>query len=53
MLIMSLLFGIAGLLVEPVYAHDWWHPLNLTNTSVGIEDFLFGFVVGGGNVSNL
>lgn len=47
-LTMSLLFGLAGLLVEPIYVHDWWHPLNITNTLVGVEDFLFGFVVGGG-----
>lgn len=47
MLFMSLLFGIAGLFVEPVYVLDWWKPLTITNTIVGIEDFLFGFAFGG------
>ncbi|MAH03767.1 hypothetical protein CMI39_03205 [Candidatus Pacearchaeota archaeon] len=47
MLFMSLLFGFAGLLAEIAYINDWWTPLTITNTSIGIEDFLFGFVVGG------
>lgn len=47
MLAMSLIFGIAGILVERVYLHDWWRPLTVTTTRIGIEDFLFGFVVGG------
>ncbi len=47
MLIISLLFGIAGLVVESTYIIDWWKPLTITNTAVGIEDFLFGFTVGG------
>ncbi len=47
MLIVSLVFGVIGVLVEPTYLIDWWHPLTITNTSVGIEDFLFGFVTAG------
>jgi hypothetical protein len=47
MLFMSVLFGIGGLLVEYIYTFDWWHPLTITNTRVGIEDFLFGFWVAG------
>tara|TARA_Y100000034_G_scaffold3490_1_gene4214 strand:+ start:1025 stop:1693 length:669 start_codon:yes stop_codon:yes gene_type:complete len=47
MTIMSIIFGIAGLLVEPTYIKDWWTPLTFTNTLIGFEDFLFGFVVGG------
>ena len=47
MLTMSLLFGIAGLLVEPIYVKDWWNPLTITKTMVGIEDFLIGFAIGG------
>lgn len=47
MLIMSFIFGIAGLLVESTYVNDWWKPLTITGTIVGIEDFLFGFVIGG------
>jgi hypothetical protein len=47
MLVISFIFGIAGLLVEPVYINDWWKPFTITNTAIGIEDFLFGFVIGG------
>ena len=47
MLIISLLFGIAGLLSQIIYINDWWKPLTITATSLGIEDFLFGFSIGG------
>ena len=47
MLVISILFGIAGLLTQPIYLLDWWRPLTITGTAVGIEDFLFGFVIGG------
>lgn len=47
MLVMSTIFGIAGLLVEPIYVQDWWKPITITNTLIGFEDFLFGFVIGG------
>ncbi len=47
MLSISIMFGIAGLLSEPIYAYDWWKPLTITNTTIGIEDFLFGFTVAG------
>ncbi len=47
MLIISLLFGIIGLLVEPIHIKDWWQPLTITGTPIGIEDFLFGFGMGG------
>ena len=47
MLIISVIFGIAGLAVEWIYIIDYWTPLTVTNTPVGIEDFLFGFTVGG------
>ena len=50
MLIVSIIFGFAGLLVEPIYFQDWWHPLTITGTKIGLEDFLFGFWVGGGLV---
>lgn len=26
---------------------DWWHPLTITNTRIGIEDFICGFAIGG------
>jgi len=47
MLLMSVLFGLVGFLVQPIFIIDWWHPLTITNTPIGIEDFLFGFTVGG------
>lgn len=47
MLIISLFFGVASSLVEMIHVLDWWRPLTITNTTVGIEDFLFGFGIGG------
>ncbi len=47
MFTMSIMFGVAGLFVEPIYMHDWWRPLTITGTKVGIEDFIFGAMVGG------
>ncbi|MDP1729395.1 MAG: lycopene cyclase domain-containing protein [archaeon] len=47
MIIISSLFGVAGIIAQFVYTADWWHPLTITNTLVGIEDFIFGFSVGG------
>jgi len=47
MLAISIIFGIGGLFSEIVYMYDWWHPLTITNTPIGIEDFIFGFTIGG------
>jgi len=47
MLTISALFGIAGLIVDPIYSSDWWFPKTLTGTMPGIESFLFGFTVAG------
>lgn len=47
MIIISSLFGAVGIIVQFVYTSDWWYPLTITNTLVGIEDFIFGFSVGG------
>jgi len=47
MILISIFFGIAGLLVEAVYIQDWWRPITITGTLIGIENFLFGFVIGG------
>lgn len=47
MLIISTAFGIGGILAEHVYLKDWWQPLTITNTPIGIEDFIFGFTTGG------
>lgn len=47
MLLVSLTFGFAGLIAGLVYTVDWWHPLTITLTRVGIEDFLLGFSLAG------
>lgn len=47
MLVISAIFGFVGLIAESIYILDWWKPLTITNTPVGMEDFLFGFGVGG------
>ena len=47
MIIISILFGFVGLIAQYVYTIDWWFPLTITNTRIGIEDFIFGFAVAG------
>lgn len=47
MLVMSTILGVVGFVTVFVYIQDWWRPLTITNTAIGIEDFLFGFLVGG------
>ena len=47
MLVLSLLFGLGGPIAEAVHVLDWWRPLTITKTTLGIEDFLFGFGIGG------
>lgn len=47
MLVMSCLFGAVGVVTALVYTKDWWAPLTITGTTVGIEDFLFGAMIGG------
>lgn len=47
MLLISSVFSVLGLFAEAVYIKDWWRPLLITGTSVGIEDFIFSFSVSG------
>mgnify|MGYP001603403606 CR=1 FL=1 len=47
MIIISIIFGIGGIFSELVYIQDWWRPLTITRTPIGLEDFLFGFAMGG------
>jgi len=47
MLTMSLIFAFIGPISEIIYTKDWWHPLTLTNTLIGLESFLVGFMIGG------
>lgn len=43
----SIILGFVGVIAEFVYVIDWWRPLTITNTLVGIEDFIYGFTIGG------
>ena len=47
MLAISLIFGIIGIFTGFIYFLDWWHPQTITNTTISLEDFLFGFVIAG------
>jgi hypothetical protein len=48
MLWSSVVVSIFGFLGELLwYTKDWVHPLTLTHTPVGIEDFILGFAAGG------
>lgn len=47
MLLMSTIFGSIGVIAEFIYIIDWWHPLTITNTLIGIEDFIFAFTTSG------
>jgi hypothetical protein len=47
MMIMSLIFAFAGPLADILYTKDWWLPLTLTNTAIGPEAILVGFMIGG------
>jgi len=47
MLIVSLITGIAGPISELWYLKDYWRPELFTGWPIGIEDFIFGFCVGG------
>ncbi|MEI7513495.1 MAG: lycopene cyclase domain-containing protein [bacterium] len=47
MLFMSILFGFGGIISQLTHLKDWWKPLTLTKTPIGIEDFIIGFSIGG------
>lgn len=47
MLVFGFLGALAGPLSEVWYLKDYWHPLTITGTPIGIEDVLFGFFAGG------
>ncbi|MCX6752587.1 MAG: lycopene cyclase domain-containing protein [Candidatus Nomurabacteria bacterium] len=46
-LTMSFVFGILGPISELLYQQDYWLPQTFTGSRIGIEDFLFGFFIGG------
>ncbi len=47
MLIMSGIFAFPGFLADLAYARDWWKPLTITETTLGVEGPLVGFAIGG------
>ncbi|MFA5999873.1 MAG: lycopene cyclase domain-containing protein [Candidatus Paceibacterota bacterium] len=48
MLVMSTMVGILGLMTSYYWwTVDWWRPLNITSTRIGIEDFIIAFTSGG------
>ena len=47
MLNISIIFGFVGIIMESFYIIDWWHPLTIFGTKVGVEDFIFGFTLAG------
>jgi hypothetical protein len=48
MLVMSALFVCIGVPMEALlYTRDWWHPMTITGTRVGVEDFIYSIGNGG------
>jgi len=47
MLLISFLFGFGGLISQNTHITDWWKPITITGTRLGLEDFLIGFFIGG------
>lgn len=40
-------FGIGGLTSQITNIQDYWRPITITGTSIGPEDYLIGFFIGG------
>lgn len=48
MLVMSALFVCIGVPMEALlYTRDWWHPMTVTGTRIGVEDFIYSIGNGG------
>jgi hypothetical protein len=48
MVLTGIFYGVLSLVTAQIWwTVDWWHPLTLTGTRVGIEDFFTGFGAGG------
>src|SRR5680860_282366 len=45
--IISVITGICGPIADLLYTRDWWSPLTITHTPIGIESVLVGFMIGG------
>lgn len=47
MLVISIIFGLGGMVSEKIFIKDWWHPHTITGTPIGVEDFVIGFSIAG------
>ena len=47
MFISSTIAGILALVLEPFFRADYWTPELFNGWTVGVEDFLYGFAIGG------
>ena len=48
MIVMGSIVMILGLIMEAfVWTKDWWRPVTITGSLIGVEDLLFGFGIGG------
>ena len=47
MLTMSIIFAIIAPIAEYLFIQDWWKPLTISNTAIGIETIIVGFMIGG------
>ncbi len=48
MMAMSIIIGSASVITCYIWwTDDWWYPVTLTGTRVGIEEFILGFATGG------
>ena len=47
MLTISIIFGFIGIVVDPIYAIDWWKVKTITGVIPGVESIIFGFGMGG------
>lgn len=43
----SFVWGICGPIAEIIYLRDYWHPQLIFGQKIKLEDFLFGFFIGG------
>lgn len=47
LLLVSIVIGIIGPISELWYLQDYWRPETFNGWTIGVEDFLFGFFIGG------
>jgi hypothetical protein len=47
MLTVSIIFALPGPIANLIYIQDWWKPLTITKTPIGLEGLIVGFMIGG------